>query len=53
MAVEYVSKCIKVIPTKTNDARIVKRFVKSNIFSRFGVPKVLISDGGVTFIISS
>ncbi|RDY14557.1 hypothetical protein CR513_00370, partial [Mucuna pruriens] len=30
--------------TKTNDAKVVVDFLKSNIFCRFGVPKVLISD---------
>ena len=29
-----------------NDAKIMVKFLKKNIFSRFGVPKILISDGG-------
>ncbi|CAN6718923.1 unnamed protein product [Malus baccata var. baccata] len=35
--------------TRTNDSRVVADFVKSNIFSRFGMPRVLISDGGSHF----
>ena len=29
-----------------NDAKTVVKFLKKNIFSRFGVPRILISDGG-------
>ncbi|RDY06181.1 gag-pol, partial [Mucuna pruriens] len=35
--------------TKINDAKVVMDFLKSNIFSRFGVPKALISDQGSHF----
>ncbi|CAN6583894.1 unnamed protein product [Malus baccata var. baccata] len=35
--------------TRTNDSKVVADFVKSNIFSRFGMPRVLISDGGSHF----
>ncbi|RDY05958.1 putative mitochondrial protein, partial [Mucuna pruriens] len=37
------------IATKTNDAKVVVDFMKSNIFCRFGVPKALISDQGSYF----
>ncbi|RDX85107.1 Gag-Pol polyprotein, partial [Mucuna pruriens] len=37
------------IATKTNDAKVVVDFLKSNIFCRFGVPKALISDQGSHF----
>ncbi|RDY06068.1 Pol polyprotein, partial [Mucuna pruriens] len=36
-------------PPKTNDARVVVDFLKSNIFCKFGVPKALISDQGNHF----
>ena len=49
MGVEYVSKWVKAIPCKQNDHRVVLRFLKENIFSRFGVPKAIISDGGTHF----
>lgn len=33
----------------TNDARVVVNFLKKNIFSRFGTPRTIISDGGKHF----
>ncbi|XP_035844516.1 uncharacterized protein LOC118491142 [Helianthus annuus] len=49
VAVDYVSKWVEAIATKTNDHKVVCKFVQSNIFSRFGVPRVIISDGGSHF----
>ncbi|KAI3717767.1 hypothetical protein L1987_69585 [Smallanthus sonchifolius] len=49
VAVDYVSKWVEAIATKTNDHTMVCKFVQSNIFSRFGVPRVIISDGGSHF----
>ncbi|RDY10557.1 gag-pol, partial [Mucuna pruriens] len=46
---DYVSRWVEAIATKTNDAKVVVDFLKSNIFCRFGVPKVLISDKGSHF----
>ncbi|CAH9087933.1 unnamed protein product [Cuscuta epithymum] len=48
VAIDYVSKWVEAIASPTNDARVVVRFVKK-LFSRFGVPKVLISDRGTHF----
>ena len=48
-AVEYVSKWMEAIPTRTNDHQVVCRFLKENIFSRFGMPRAIISDGGSHF----
>ena len=36
---------VEAIPCKTNDHRVVLKFLKANIFSRFGVLKAIISDG--------
>ena len=47
--VDYVSKWVEAIPCKTNDHRVVLKFLKENVFSRFGVPKAIISDGGTHF----
>ncbi|XP_038973113.1 uncharacterized protein LOC120105094 [Phoenix dactylifera] len=44
VAVVYVSKWVEATATQTNDSRVVMRFVKKNIFSRFGVPRAIISD---------
>ncbi|XP_061993642.1 uncharacterized protein LOC133711554 [Rosa rugosa] len=46
LAVDYVSKWVEAKATRTNDSKVVADFIKSNIFSRFGMPRVLISDGG-------
>ncbi|RVW25890.1 Retrovirus-related Pol polyprotein from transposon opus [Vitis vinifera] len=45
VGVDYVSKWVEAIPCKHNDHRVVLKFFKKNIFSRFGVPKAIISDG--------
>ncbi|XP_050920106.1 uncharacterized protein LOC127137717 [Lathyrus oleraceus] len=50
VAVDYVSKWVEVILLPTNDSRFVVNFMKNNIFSRYGVPRALISDEGTYFI---
>ena len=42
VGVDYVSKWVEAIPCKTNDHRVVLKFLKVNILSRFGVPKALL-----------
>ncbi|RDX69471.1 pol, partial [Mucuna pruriens] len=42
LAVDYVSRWVEAVATRTNDSRVVVDFLKSNIFCRFGVPKALI-----------
>ena len=37
------------ISTRTNDHRVVNKFIVSNIFSQFGCPRATISDGGSHF----
>ncbi|KAL6339318.1 hypothetical protein AAG906_028041 [Vitis piasezkii] len=49
VGVDYVSKWVEAVPCKHNDHRVVLKFLKDNIFSRFGVPKAIISDGGTHF----
>ena len=44
-----MSKWVEAIPGKTNYHRVVLKFLKENVFSRFGVPKAIISDGGTHF----
>ncbi|KAM1465102.1 hypothetical protein TB2_043731 [Malus domestica] len=46
MAVDYVSKWVEAKATHTNDSRVVADFIKPNIFSRFGMSRVFISDEG-------
>nr|KYP56916.1 Pol polyprotein [Cajanus cajan] len=49
VAVDYVSKWVEAIATPKADGKIVVKFLKKHIFSRFGTPRVLISDGGSHF----
>ena len=46
LAVDYVSKWVEAIPTCTNDAKVVAKFLRSHIFIRFETPRALITDGG-------
>ncbi|KAL0317323.1 UNVERIFIED_CONTAM: Transposon Ty3-I Gag-Pol polyprotein [Sesamum angustifolium] len=47
--VDYVSKWVEANVTRTDDAKTVVEFVKANIFSRFGIPRAIISDRGTHF----
>ena len=38
LVVDYVSKWVEAIPTLTNDASVVAKFLHSHIFTRFGTP---------------
>jgi len=49
LVVDYVSKWVEAIATRTNDARVVMSFVRSNILCRFGIPRAIISDQGTHF----
>lgn len=49
VGVDYVSKWVEAIASPTNDARIVKKFLKKHVFTRFGVPRAIINDGGSHF----
>ncbi|XP_013614408.1 PREDICTED: uncharacterized protein LOC106320571, partial [Brassica oleracea var. oleracea] len=50
VAVDYVSKWVEAVASPTNDAKVVTKMFSSIIFPRFGVPRVVISDGGTHFI---
>ena len=49
VAVDHVSKRFKAVALPKNDTRVVVRFLRKNIFARFGTPRAIISDGGSHF----
>ena len=49
LAVDYVSKWIEAAAVQKSDAKIVLRFLNKHIFTRFGVPRMIISDEGSHF----
>ncbi|XP_070033016.1 uncharacterized protein [Nicotiana tomentosiformis] len=49
IAVDYVSKWVEAIVLPNNEARSVVAFLKKNIFTGFGIPRAIISDGGSHF----
>jgi hypothetical protein len=48
-AVDYVSEWIKAISSQNNNHKTMITFFKDNILSRFGIPRAIISDGGIYF----
>ncbi|CAN6544146.1 unnamed protein product [Malus baccata var. baccata] len=42
-------KWVEAKATRTNDSKVVTDFIRTNIFARFGMPRVIISDGGSHF----
>ncbi|CAN6687741.1 unnamed protein product [Malus baccata var. baccata] len=42
-------KWVEAKATRTNDSKVVADFIRTNIFARFGMPCVIISDGGSHF----
>lgn len=46
VVVDYVSKWVEVVALPTNDAKLVMRFLRKNIFTRFGTPHAIISNEG-------
>jgi hypothetical protein len=41
---------VEAVATKTNDHKVVVKFLQSNIFTRFGYPRAIISDEGTHFL---
>ena len=46
LVVDYVSKWVEAIPTRTNDAKVVAKFLRIHIFTQFRTPRALITDRG-------
>ncbi|NHN19560.1 transposase family protein [Bacillus amyloliquefaciens] len=49
LAVDYVSKWIEAVALPNCDSKSVSKFLKKMIFSRFGMPRIIITDGGSHF----
>ena len=49
VVVDSDSTWVEVVATPHNDAKTVVKFLEKNIFSRFGVPRILINNGGTHF----
>jgi transposase InsO family protein len=49
VAVDYVSKWVEALPCQATDAMHSKKMF-CEVFSRYGVPRIVISDGGSHFI---
>jgi hypothetical protein len=49
VAIDYVSKWVEAVPTVHADSKSVCKLFRQVIFPRFGVPRVVISDGGAHF----
>ena len=49
LVVDYVSKWVEAIATPRNDSKTVLKFLHKHIFTRFGVPRAIISDEGTHF----
>jgi hypothetical protein len=50
VAIDCVSKWVEVMPCRAADAKNSKKMFEEIIFSRFGAPRMVISDGGTHFI---
>ena len=50
VAVDYVSKWVQAMPCRAADAKHARKMFHEIIFSRFGTPRMVISDGGSHFI---
>ena len=50
VVMDYVSKWVEVIPCQTPDSKHAKRMFHKVIFPHFGMPRMVISDGGSHFI---
>lgn len=51
--VAVVFKWIEVVALPTNNSKVVVKFIWKHIFTRFGTPRAIVSDGGMHFINNS
>jgi len=44
LAIDYLPKWVEAIPSRTNEAKVVVKFLRENTFSRYGMPRAIITD---------
>ena len=49
VVVDIVSKWVEAIACRTNDHKVVVKFLRENVFAWFGTPRAIINDGGKHF----
>ena len=49
LAVDYVSKWVEAISSRSNEAKVALKFLRENIFARFDMPHAIISDQSTHF----
>jgi len=49
LAVDYVSKCVEAMLTRTNKAGVIIEFLRENTLSWYGMPRAIINDQGTHF----
>ena len=49
VVVDYISKWVEAVASRINNNKVIVKFLKENIFSRFGAPRAIISDNGTYF----
>jgi len=49
LVVDCAFKWVEVIPSRTNDAKAVVKFLRGNKFARFGMPRAILSAWGTHF----
>ena len=49
VAVDYMSKWVEAMASSTNDAQVIRKFLKKNIILRFGTLRAIINDEGTHF----
>ena len=49
MVVDHMSKWVKTVPARTNDYKVIIKFITRKFLARFGCPRAIISDGGSHF----
>jgi len=49
LTVDYVSKWVEAMPTRITKTRVDVKFLRENIFFRYGMPRAIISEQGTHF----